>query len=460
MENISELEKEFESKSQPVSSVSEDKQKMQRTATQKKATFANGYGEPRKRKKEKKKNFSEMFGIALIVSLLVTLVIGPLIFMAGFFVAGDEEVREFFDWDSISNNTRVVESNGGIEVISTEEESAIISAVEKNDPSVVSITVTANVPQMQNFFSPFFGNPNQQGEETQRQAVGSGSGFIVSEDGLIVTNRHVIQGYEDAEYTVFTTDQDQELIAKVVAIDPTNDIALLDIEGDGFTPVSFGDSSNLQVGQTVIAIGNAVGQFQNTVSKGVISGLQREIMAGNATGTMSESLTNIIQTDAAINAGNSGGPLININGDVIGINTAKAQGGENIGFAITSAEVVRAIESYNSDGEIVDNRGFMGVQYQMVNEQLNASYDLKVDEGAVIVGNDGVVPGSPADEAGLKVGDVIIEVNGEKLTQDNDLSDVVSDKKAGDEVKVKINRDGEEIEKNVKLASRSKIGSE
>lgn len=237
-----------------------------------------------------------------------------------------------------------------------QEDSAIIDVVEKSSSAAVSIVITKDVPRFRSFFDgpfsfEFFSNPfRSQGEpETETRKVGGGSGFFISEDGMIVTNKHVVED-TDANYTVVTSDG-KEFSASILAQHPLLDIALLDIKGDNFSALKLGDSDNLKVGQTVIAIGNPLGEFSNSVSRGIISGLQRDITAGTGTGR-TERLTNIIQTDAAINPGNSGGPLLDINGNAVGVNVAMAQGVENIGFALPINQIKKFVNQIQTEGKV------------------------------------------------------------------------------------------------------------
>ncbi|MFH1559590.1 MAG: trypsin-like peptidase domain-containing protein, partial [Patescibacteria group bacterium] len=228
---------------------------------------------------------------------------------------------------------------------------------------------------------------------------------------------------------------------------PLNDIAIIKIEaGDDLPYVEFGDSSNLKVGQTVIAIGNALGEFRNTVSTGVISGLSRSITAGGA-GFGTEQLVGVIQTDASVNPGNSGGPLLNIAGQAIGINTAIAQGAENIGFAIPINEVKNIYDNVKQYGRIV--RPWLGVRYMPITKAIAEANKLEVDYGVLIVRGEArtdlaVIPGSPADKAGLVENDIILEVNGQKLDENNLLSKVIAQLNPGDKVKLKVLHKGEE----------------
>ena len=241
----------------------------------------------------------------------------------------------------------------------TSQEQAIINTVKEASLAVVSIVITKDVPIIDQYyinpFEGFFGEPfgieipQYQQKGTQKQEVGGGSGFIVSSDGLVLTNKHVVFDVK-ADYTVLTNDG-KKYPAKILAKDPAQDLAVLKIEGKNFPTVELGDSDKLQIGQTIIAIGNALGEFRNTVSVGVISGLGRTITAEG--GGFVETIENVIQTDAAINKGNSGGPLINLKGEVVGINTATVMGAQNIGFAIPINRAKKDIEQVKTTNKIV-----------------------------------------------------------------------------------------------------------
>jgi serine protease Do len=224
---------------------------------------------------------------------------------------------------------------------------AIIQSVKKVNPAVVSIAITKDIPIIEQYFERFgpFRIPYLQQRGTERVEVGGGSGFFVSADGSIITNKHVVDD-PSAEYTVFTNDGKRH-IATVTYRHPTLDIALIKIPGNNYDFLEFEDSDNLEVGQTVIAIGNALAEFRNTVSVGVVSGLGRSITAGTRLGGPTEVLSHLIQTDAAINQGNSGGPLLNIQGKVIGVNVAIAAEAQNIGFALASNNVKEVLEVIN-----------------------------------------------------------------------------------------------------------------
>jgi S1-C subfamily serine protease len=337
----------------------------------------------------------------------------------------------------------------------------------------VSIVISKNVPVYeQQFVDPFSDNsnnpfgdlfpgfdfqiPQQVQKGTQLQEVGAGSGFIVSADGLVLTNKHVVSDNK-AEYTVFTNDG-QKYTAKVLALDPVQDLAVIKITSDGkkFQPVTLGDSSGIQIGQTSIAIGNALGQFSNTVSVGVISGLERTISASDQLGSFSENLEGIIQTDAAINAGNSGGPLLNLKGEVVGIDTAMAQGAQDIGFAIPINMAKKDIDQVVKTNKIV--YPFLGVRYVLVDPQVKEKYKLSVDYGVLVLkGNKGeaaVTAGSGAEKAGIKEKDVILEINGQKITKDNTLAKAILNYNPGDKITLKILRGGKEISVDVILGER------
>ena len=339
-----------------------------------------------------------------------------------------------------------------------EEESAVIDVVEKTAPAVVSIIITKDVPKLNGystnpffndpFFNPFgFSTPQQNVEpETEKQEIGGGTGFVVSSDGYIITNGHVVDD-EDAEYTVVMNDG-TKIEASVLARDTLMDLAVIKINKTKLDFVNMGDSDSLKIGQTVVAIGNSLGEFRNTVSKGIISGLKRNVNAGNGFG-QSELLEEVIQTDAAINPGNSGGPIINLKGQAVGVNVAMAKGAENIGFAIPINEVKKVYQSVKETGRII--RPFLGVRYMIINDNVQQKNNLDVNYGAVIVRGSSanelaVVPNSPASKAGLIEGDIILEVNGKKIDQENDLAKTIKKLNVGDVVVLKVlSNDAERI---------------
>jgi S1-C subfamily serine protease len=357
-------------------------------------------------------------------------------------------------------------------------EQAIIDAAKNVSPSVVSIVISKNVPVYEQQFVNPLGDlfpdfnlqiPQQVQKGTQYQEVGAGSGFIVSADGLVLTNKHVVSD-DKADYTVFTNDG-KKYSAKVLALDPVQDLAVIKIENPStgseqtFQPVTLGDSSGIQIGQTAIAIGNALGQFSNTVSVGVVSGLQRTISASDQLDSLSETLEGIIQTDAAINAGNSGGPLLNLKGEVIGIDTAMAQGAQDIGFAIPINMAKKDIDQVVKTNKIV--YPFLGVRYLSINDEVKQKYNLSVDYGALVLkgdnGEPAVTAGSAAEKAGIKEKDVILEIKPstgsgqawEKITTTDSMATIIQKYNAGDKVILHILRDGKEQDVSVTLGQRS-----
>jgi len=353
----------------------------------------------------------------------------------------------------------------------TSQEQAIIDVVQETSPAVVSIVITKDMPVLEQYyispFEEFFNIPQYRQKGTQKQEIDGGSGFIVSEDGMVLTNKHVALD-EGADYTVLTNDG-KKFPARVLARDPLQDLAILKIEtekkidGNGglvetkFPVVKMGDSDKLQSGQTVIAIGNALGEFRNTVSVGVISGLGRTITASG--GGLVETIEDVIQTDAAINKGNSGGPLLNLRGEVMGINTATVLEAQSIGFAIPVNKAKKDIEQIISFGKIV--YAYLGVYYAIINEDLQLKYDLPVDYGAW-VGRDAagaqtptaVIKNSAAEKAGLKQDDIILEFNSEKITTDNSLAKMIQKRNPGDEIILKVLRDKTEMTLEATLGER------
>lgn len=354
------------------------------------------------------------------------------------------------------------------------QEELIVKVVEEASPAVVSVVASKDVPVVEQyfidpfggdpFFRQFFGDdgpkiPQFRQKGTQRQEISAGTGFIVSADGLALTNKHVVADKE-AEYTILMNDG-RKMPAKVLARDPVQDLAVLKIEGSDraelgsdFPTLKLGDSDGIKIGQTAIAVGNALGEFRNTVSVGVVSGLQRSIVAQGSPGGP-EILQELIQTDAAINPGNSGGPLLNIRGEVIGINTAVAKGAENVGFAILINKAKRDIENVQKYGKII--YPFMGVRYALVTKELAEKLKLGRDYGALLRASEeepAVVLGSPADKAGLKNGDIILEINKERLGPERALASVIQKYQVGDELTLKVFRDGKEFEVKVKLEER------
>jgi serine protease Do len=309
-----------------------------------------------------------------------------------------------------------------------DESSAVINAVKAATPAVVTI------------------------QSRQGAAQGTGSGFIYDSDGWIVTNKHVVNGA--TQLTVILNDS-RELPAEVYGIDTLTDLAIVKVDATGLPTVEIGNSADLEPGQLAIAIGNPLAIFENTVTTGVISGLGRQIRAGGATQTTSEQLNNLIQTDAAINPGNSGGPLLDSTGQVIGINTAVNQDAQGIGFAIP-IDVAKPIMQLAVDGKPLE-RPWIGVYYQPVTKQLADDLNLSIDYGVLIDSSTAdvpaVFPGSPADDAGLKSGDIIVAVDGDRVDADHDLATRILPHQPGDHVTMSVVSGGSTREVTVTLGT-------
>lgn len=363
----------------------------------------------------------------------------------------------FIFWHLASTRPDLFNSNNQetAKVVS-QSENAVVDAVKKANPAVVAITISKNVPIYERSYRSVpgpFGNfrvPELRQNGTEQQEIGGGSGFIVSTDGYIVTNKHVVDDPE-AQYTVFTNDG-KKYDATAVGRDPVLDLAVIKINGSNFPSLAFGDSDQVQVGQTAIAIGNALGEFRNTVSVGVVSGLARSITASDRRGG-TESLDQLIQTDAGINPGNSGGPLLNLSGEVIGVNVAVAGGANSIGFALSANSVKNVVESVKKNGRIV--RPYLGVRFSVITPELKQLNNLPVDYGALIGGNGpdepAIVPDSPASKAGLQEGDIILEVDNTKIDDRNTLQGLISKKNVGDKVNLKVLSGGNEKTLSVTL---------
>ncbi len=315
------------------------------------------------------------------------------------------------------------------------EESVVIDVAERVSPSVV--TISRESPRRRVLqFSPFGGLGVR--EEGGEQDIATG--FIISVEGLIVTNKHVVSE-TGVQYKVITKD-DKEFVVEKIYRDPANDLSILKVSPTAASilePVELGDSSNLKVGQFVIAIGTALGEFRHTVTTGVISGLGRGITAGTPFEGFVERLDNVIQTDAAINPGNSGGPLLNSAGQVIGVNVAVAAGAENVGFAIPINVVKDSIQNFEQTGRF--SRPFLGVRYQMISGE--AAILNKVPEGAYVVE---VVGGSPAKTAGIEENDILTKLDGEAIKEETGgLASLINKRKVGDSVRIELWRDGQTL---------------
>lgn len=323
-----------------------------------------------------------------------------------------------------------------------DEESVVTKVVEKANLSVVTVSVV----RTQAIFNPL-GNLfyNLDIASTKRVEQDIGTGFVIDKSGLIVTNKHVVAD-TNAKYKVILGKEEEAEVVNIYR-DPVNDLAILKINNNGLVPVEMGDSDKLKVGQTVIAIGTALGEFRSTVTKGVISGLGRGIMAGGSMMGL-EKIDNVIQTDAAINPGNSGGPLFDSSGKVIGVNVAVSQSGQNIGFALPINIVKESIEIFGSTGQF--ERPYLGISYAMITKE--SAILNEVPAGAFV---QNVVVDSPADKSGVKVGDIVVEIDGKKISEGEIvLATYVNKKKIGESVVLKVWRDKKELEVKVVLEKK------
>lgn len=321
-------------------------------------------------------------------------------------------------------------------------EETLVKIIKSVSPAVVSVVATKDLPVIEQYFINPFGDdeffrdfgiqiPQYRQKGTEKKQVSSGTGFFISKDGLLLTNKHVVED-TDAEYSIIMNDG-KKLEAKVLARDPFQDVAILQVKGDNFSYLPLGNSDALNVGQTVIAIGNALGEFRNSVSMGIISGLHRSITAqGSLSGA--EELQELIQTDAAINPGNSGGPLLDLSGKVIGVNVAMAQSAENIGFALPINLAKRDVNDATEFGEI--KYPYIGIRYKIVDNGVMLAKGLN--------GEPAVDPKGPASQAGLKEGDIILE----------NIPSLLSKHRVGEKVDLKILRDGKEMVVSITLSER------
>lgn len=320
-------------------------------------------------------------------------------------------------------------------------EGSIAEIADKVSASVVSIVTSTKTT---NFFGQDY------------ESAAAGTGIIVTSDGYILTNKHVINGATSITVVLDdgTTYEDVEL----AATDPLNDVAFLKIKDvSGLTAATLGDSKTLSVGQQVMAIGNALGQYQNTVTVGVVSGLGRSVTASDGTGYNTETLNDMIQTDAAINSGNSGGPLVNAAGEVIGINTATSTSAENMGFAIPISSVKGMLKQLVETGKA--ERTYLGVYSAEITPEVAKAYNLPVNSGAYLYSSStysAIVKDSPAAKAGLKDKDIVTKVNGVEVGKAGTLADLIGEYKPGDTVQLTVIREGNEIAVNVTLEGYKK----
>lgn len=341
--------------------------------------------------------------------------------------------------------TIVIPTKSPVNLSYENEEANRIAIIKKVIPSVVTISISSlQISQDRLLFDPLdpFGSFQQIPGVKSKVDQNIGSGFIISEDGLIVTNKHVVsKASAGASYKV-TTNDNKVYEAKTISKDPLNDIAIIKIEAKNLQALEIADSDSLSLGQNVIAIGTPLGEFKNTVTTGIISGLGRGISAGSQLESFVERLDNVIQTDAAINPGNSGGPLLNSSGQVIGVNTAISGEGQNIGFAIPSNAIKEIIGNFSSNGGVI-KRPLLGVRYQILTKKQALLNELPA--GAFIVE---VITGSSAYEAGVKIDDVIVEIDDIKIdiNAPSALAEIIAKKKVGDQLKIRVYRSGKYLD--------------
>ena len=344
----------------------------------------------------------------------------------------------------------------------------VTDTIKKVMPAVVSITISKTAEAIEHEIPPELYHliprdrnrhlkiPKELMDEHGMIKLGGGSGFIARANGIIITNRHVIAD-ANASYAV-SLDDGRTFPAAILAWDPMDDIAILKIKADKLPVVPLGNSKGLELGESVLAIGNALGLFKNTVSLGIISGLSRSIRAaadGDPRKPLQE-LRGLIQTDAAINPGNSGGPLVNLTGEAIGINAAIVFGAQNLGFAIPISVVTRDLDDLEAHGRI--RRPLLGLRYVMITKGLQNAMKLPVGEGALVVGHiphaQAIIPGSPADTAGIKEKDIITACNGDPVTAEHDIQDILEHKEVGDTLRLSVLRGKKKVEVAARLAER------
>ncbi len=347
------------------------------------------------------------------------------------------------------------------------DENRIIATIKKVMPAVVSVVIAKHLEDLEKEIPadlyPFLPHgphgpelkiPKELVDKRGMVQIGGGSGFVVEPDGLILTNKHVVSDPK-AEYTVITS-SGEKLKSEVVSHDPINDVAMLRIQGQNLPTVQLGNSSKLDLGQGVIAIGNALGIFKNTVSLGIVSGLSRAIAAQADPKSPPQEMRGLIQTDAAINPGNSGGPLVDLEGFAIGINAAIVFGAQNIGFAIPISAAERDLSDIKKYGRI--RRPLLGVRYMTIDENLRDKMNLPVAYGAIIMKESatdhGVIPGSPADKAGLREKDIILECNSNRVDREHPIQDFLEDLAVGDIMNLVVLRGKKQFTVKVGLTER------
>jgi S1-C subfamily serine protease len=381
------------------------------------------------------------------LSKLIRFIFLPTLFaflLLGFFVLGAISDRLFYikplDYIYKRGNNSILNTPN----ISYNGKEDIADVTEASSKSVVTISIKT-LPRSSSVYNlfdlNFFRQPRQLQPKQEEIKQDIGSGFVV-EGGFVVTNKHVVSN-PTGKYRI-VDNEDKEYEVSEIYRDPANDLAILKVNDLQLAGLPLGDSDKLRVGQKVIAIGTALGEFRHTVTTGVISGLGRGITASSGFGD-SEELDNVIQTDAAINPGNSGGPLLDMGGNVVGINAAISQGAENIGFALPINLLKNSLQNFNSTGQF--ERPYLGVRYQTISKK--SALQNEVPAGAYV---EEVIEDSPAAKAGIKSGDIVVELDGEAVGEKN-LATMINKKKIGDTIKVKIYRWDEEkdMEFQVKL---------
>jgi serine protease Do len=363
--------------------------------------------------------------------------LGLATFMASFLVVtvGHAEFRILDLWGGAASSSSSIASTTNQQVRVVSQQDQVVETVKRASPAVASVIISKE-------------RTSQRTNTTVQREVGGGTAFFVSSDGLLMTNKHVVAD-EGAQYTVVLSDG-RKLSATVVGLDGSDDIALLRVQGTNFPALSIATSDTVDLGQTTIAIGNALGEFGNTVSVGVVSGVERSIVAGGFLSGSAERLDQIIQTDAAINEGNSGGPLLDIFGNVIGMNSAVAGGdAQNIGFALPAKELRRVLSNFQKNGRIVQT--YLGIRYTQVTADTKDELGLTQDYGVLLSPGEtpddaAILPGSPAEKAGLKDGDVILEADGKKITEAVSLQQIIVNKNPGDTLALKVFRGGRTLD--------------
>ena len=353
-------------------------------------------------------------------------------------LSGASGVFSYLSYEKANTPLTILSASGVDGNTASFVEGSVADIVDKVSESVVSI-VTSVVA------TSYFGQ--------SYTSEAAGTGIIVTEDGYILTNKHVIEGA--TSISVVLDDGTTYKNVEVAAVDPLNDVAFLKVkDASDLKAATLGDSKTISVGQQVIAIGNALGQYQNSVTSGIISGTGRSLTATDSTGSMSENLSDMIQTDAAINSGNSGGPLVNAAGEVIGINTATSSTAENMGFAIPISSVKGMLTQLKESGKA--SRAYVGVYSIEITPEVMKTYNLPVSEGVYLYNSSAysaVISGSPAEKAGLKNKDIVTAINGVKIGSKGSLSSLVGEYQPGDTIQLTVIREGKEIAINITLGA-------